>query len=95
VPPPEKALRYLESEGLGADGELPGRRGIIGSPATVRAGLEELAREYRADELMVVTITYDHQARRRSYELIAEAFGLPRAAPAPEEPGRSVLTSVD
>jgi hypothetical protein len=25
---------------------------------------------------MVVTITYDHEARRRSYELIAEAFGL-------------------
>jgi hypothetical protein len=28
----------------------------------------------------VVTITYDHAARRRSYELIAEAFAL--AAPA-------------
>jgi len=25
---------------------------------------------------MVVTITYDHAARRRSYELIAEAFGI-------------------
>jgi hypothetical protein len=25
---------------------------------------------------MVVTITYDHEARRRSYELIAEAFEL-------------------
>jgi hypothetical protein len=28
-----------------------------------------------------VTITYDHEARRRSYELIAEAFGLDAAAP--------------
>jgi hypothetical protein len=26
--------------------------------------------------VMVVTITHDHAARRRSYELIAEAFGL-------------------
>jgi hypothetical protein len=25
---------------------------------------------------MVITITYDHQARRRSYELLADAFGL-------------------
>ena len=31
---------------------------------------------YGADEVMIVTITYDHAARRRSYELIAEAFGL-------------------
>ena len=29
----------------------------------------------------MVTITYDHEARRRSYELLADAFGLePRAA---------------
>ena len=30
--------------------------------------------------MIVVTITYDHAARRRSYELIAEAFGLVPAA---------------
>ena len=34
-----------------------------------------MAAEYGADELMVVTITHEHEARRRSYELIAEAFG--------------------
>jgi len=82
VPPPEKALRYLEMEGARATGPLPGRRGIIGSPATVRAGLEELAALYGTDELLVVTITYDHAARRRSYALIAEEFGLERATPA-------------
>jgi hypothetical protein len=42
----------------------------------VRAKLEELAEGYGAEEVIVVTITYDHAARRRSYELIAEAFGL-------------------
>ena len=31
----------------------------------------------------MVTITHDHEARRRSYELIAEAFGLDAADPAP------------
>jgi alkanesulfonate monooxygenase SsuD/methylene tetrahydromethanopterin reductase-like flavin-dependent oxidoreductase (luciferase family) len=48
----------------------------VGSPETVRAGLEEVAEEYGADEVLVVTMTYDHAARRRSYELIAEVFGL-------------------
>lgn len=49
---------------------------IVGSPATVRAGLEELADEYRVNELMVVTIVWDHAARVRSYELIAEEFAM-------------------
>ena len=40
-----------------------------------------MAVEYGAEEVIVVTITYDHQARRRSYELLAEAFDLePRAS---------------
>ncbi len=43
----------------------------------MRRGLVELAREYGAEEVLVVTITHDHDARRRSYELIAEAFSLP------------------
>ena len=45
---------------------------VVGSPANVRAGLEAVAQEYGTDELMILTITYDHEARRRSYELIAE-----------------------
>ena len=72
VPPPETALRFLAGQaGAGSAG-----RGVIGSPATVRAGIEEVASRYRAEEVIVVTITWDHAARRRSYELIADAFGL-------------------
>jgi alkanesulfonate monooxygenase SsuD/methylene tetrahydromethanopterin reductase-like flavin-dependent oxidoreductase (luciferase family) len=53
----------------------------VGAPQRVRAGIEAVAREYGADEVMIVTITYDHAARRRSYELVARAFDLtPRAA---------------
>jgi len=48
----------------------------------VKAGLEQVLAEYQAEEVMVVTITYDHEARMRSYELVAEAFGL-SAAPRP------------
>lgn len=76
VPPPEKAREFLAREGASTTGPLPGRRGIIGSPEKVRAGVEELASEYGAEEVIVVTITHDHAARRRSYELIAEAFDL-------------------
>jgi len=73
VPPPETALRFLEQEG--GDGVSARRRAIIGTPEQVREGIEAVAGEYGAEEVIVVTITYDHAARRRSYELIAEAFG--------------------
>jgi luciferase family oxidoreductase group 1 len=76
VPPPEKALAFLKSEGKPTNGPLPGRRGIVGSPERVRTGVERLAEEYGADEVIVVTITHDHAARRRSYELLAETMGL-------------------
>ena len=81
MPPPEKAVEFLEREGKPPAGGRPGRRAIVGSPEKVRAGIEEVAAEYGAEEVIVVTITHDHQARRRSYELLAEAFDLePRAA---------------
>jgi alkanesulfonate monooxygenase SsuD/methylene tetrahydromethanopterin reductase-like flavin-dependent oxidoreductase (luciferase family) len=52
----------------------------VGSPEKVRAGIEAVASAYQADEVIVVTITYDHGMRRRSYELLADAFDLePRA----------------
>ncbi|HTU87683.1 MAG TPA: LLM class flavin-dependent oxidoreductase [Solirubrobacteraceae bacterium] len=76
VPPPEQAVEFLRREGKPLNGARPGRRSIVGSPEKVRAEIETVASEYGAEEVIVVTITYDHQARRHSYELIAEAFGL-------------------
>jgi luciferase family oxidoreductase group 1 len=77
VPPPEKAIKYLRSIGQPTDhGFTDGRRGVLGSPAKVAAQLNEVGDAYGADEVIVVTITYDHEARKRSYELIAEAVGL-------------------
>ena len=67
----------LHRRRFAGDGSLPGRRGIIGAPEKVRAQLEQLADEYGAKEVIVVTITHDHEVRRRSYELIADAFALP------------------
>jgi luciferase family oxidoreductase group 1 len=75
VPPVEKAQRFLaEEERHGRP--APERRAILGTGETVRDRLVEVAREYGAEEVVVVTITHDHEARRRSYELLAEAFGL-------------------
>ena len=62
--------------------ESSARRAVLGSPATVRAGLEQVAGEYGAEEVLLVTITFDHAARRRPEELIAEEAGLTPRAPA-------------
>jgi len=56
------------------------QRTVAGNPEQVRARLEALAADYEADELIVVTITHDPKARRRSYELLAKAFGLDEAS---------------
>lgn len=47
-------------------------RSIVGSKETVRKGLEMLSFETGADEFTIVSDVYDHQARLRSFELIAE-----------------------
>jgi luciferase family oxidoreductase group 1 len=87
VPPPEKALRYLDDYGSSSSGRA--RRGVIGDPDQVRAGLEEVAHAYGAGEVIAVTITFDHEARRRSYELLAEAFAVvpngPRSIASPRQ----------
>jgi len=54
------------------------RRTITGAPERARERLLALADEYGVDELVVVTITHSPKARLRSYELLAEAFGLER-----------------
>lgn len=85
VPPVEKAVRFLESQGTPIEGRPRGRRTIVGTGAQVRAGIEEAVAEYGAQEAIVVTITHDHAVRRRSYELIAEAFGLDPSGDAPDD----------
>jgi alkanesulfonate monooxygenase SsuD/methylene tetrahydromethanopterin reductase-like flavin-dependent oxidoreductase (luciferase family) len=76
VPRVEASLAFLEANAHLLDSIITRRRAIIGNPRLVREKLEEVAVEYGADEVMVVTITYDHAARVRSYELLADAFGL-------------------
>ena len=69
-------MRFVRSEQIDLRNSHGRRRRIIGARDTVRAGLEQVAEEYGVDEVIVVTVTHDHAARRRSYELIADAFDL-------------------
>jgi len=49
---------------------------LDGDPEQVKSQLMEVAKLYETDHINIVTITYDYADRARSYELIAEAFGL-------------------
>lgn len=77
IPAPAPAGTPLE----GSDNPLfinhrAGKPLLHGSQAVVREGLEAMAARYGVDEVLVVTITYDHAARVRSYELLADVFEL-------------------
>jgi luciferase family oxidoreductase group 1 len=61
----EETLRRLNRE-----------RHVIGSAARVGDQLRELAHASGADEIMVMTHTHSHEARRRSYALVAQALGV-------------------
>jgi alkanesulfonate monooxygenase SsuD/methylene tetrahydromethanopterin reductase-like flavin-dependent oxidoreductase (luciferase family) len=45
---------------------------VVGSPETVRQGIDAFIRRTGADELMVTAQIFDHAARVRSYEILAE-----------------------
>ncbi len=49
---------------------------VAGSPDDVRATLEQMVAESGADELMIQDLIADPAARRRSHELLAQAFDL-------------------
>ena len=73
---PEEALAgtYTPAE---EEARRAGRtRLFLGAPDRLRTNLGAFARDVRADEIMLTTAIFDHAARKRSYALIADAFGL-------------------
>jgi luciferase family oxidoreductase group 1 len=48
---------------------------IVGAPDTVKRGMEEFVRRTGADELMVTANIFDHEKRKRSFEIVAQAHG--------------------
>ena len=45
---------------------------VVGSPETVKRGIDAFIRRTGADELMVTAQIFDHQARVRSFEILAD-----------------------
>jgi luciferase family oxidoreductase group 1 len=77
LPPPDAGFveRLMPAERRLLDDMLS--YSVVGSPATVRRGLEAIVARTGADELMLTSQIYEHAARLRSYELAA---GIPAAA---------------
>ena len=76
IPSPEEAASYPFSDDERECVADFRQKMFVGSPAMLRRRLDQFAAETGADELMVNTMPWDHEARKRSYTLLAEAFGL-------------------
>ncbi|MTD13493.1 MsnO8 family LLM class oxidoreductase [Nakamurella sp. YIM 132087] len=78
TPSPEEAAEYpWTQQELDLTAAMQSTE-VIGDPQQVAAGLRELVEDFGVQELMVSTRVHGHQAKLRSYELVAEAF---RTAP--------------
>jgi len=80
LPSVEEAQAYALTDADRASIARNRSRLFVGSPSTVLQALQPLIRASQADELMVITATYDHDARKRSYSLLADAFERQKAA---------------
>jgi alkanesulfonate monooxygenase SsuD/methylene tetrahydromethanopterin reductase-like flavin-dependent oxidoreductase (luciferase family) len=48
---------------------------VTGAPETVRQGIEAFIAQTEADEIMISSHIFDHAARLRSFEIVAEICG--------------------
>lgn len=80
---PEAALEY---DYTAADRERIKHnraRLLVGSPDTIKNRLDALIGSTQADEVMITTMIFDHEPRKRSYALLARAYGMTPAAASP------------
>lgn len=73
LPPPVDSMDALWTPAEAAGLNHVMRYGVVGGPERVQRGLEAFLELTRVDELMVTAQIFDHQARLRSFELVAEA----------------------
>jgi luciferase family oxidoreductase group 1 len=73
LPPPVDSMdgRWTDFERAGVTQAF--REAIVGSPATVKRGIGEFVRRTRVDELMVTAAIFDHEARLKSFEIVARS----------------------
>src|SRR5208282_1308936 len=74
--PPVDSMELLWQDGERAAVENRLRAAIVGSDATVKAGLEKLVVDTGADEMIVVTDTYEHADRLQSYQRVGGIAGM-------------------
>lgn len=72
LPPPIESMDGFWTPYERAGVQHAFREAAVGSAATVRAKLEAFIRRTQVDELMVTAAIYDHRARLRSFELVAQ-----------------------
>lgn len=82
LPSVEEALAYPYTDSERAAVKRNRERLFVGSPATVLSKLQPMLDAAKPDELMIITAVYDHDARKKSYSLLADAFGLGKQAAA-------------
>lgn len=72
LPPPVKDMDAIWMPQEKASVESTLRASVIGDPVTVKAGLQAFLDATQADELIVNSMIYEHKARLRSYEIVAQ-----------------------
>ncbi|HVI26763.1 MAG TPA: LLM class flavin-dependent oxidoreductase [Xanthomonadaceae bacterium] len=77
VPPPLESGEAIDAyctpqEKAGVDAALA--CAVVGSPATVRAGMRAFVAKHQPDELLLTANVFDHEARVRSFALAMEAW---------------------
>ncbi len=77
---PNPLLAFIAGSADEPDEEFP--RYVVGTPERVAERLREIARDLEIQELLINTITHSHQARLRSYTLLAQALDLAVPEPA-------------
>lgn len=74
-----RTYRFTPAEAAAVEGIRAAQ--IIGTPDSVKARIDELAALTRADEVMIAMFAADHAERLRSFELLADVYGLSKTAP--------------
>ncbi|HEV7498845.1 MAG TPA: LLM class flavin-dependent oxidoreductase, partial [Vicinamibacteria bacterium] len=72
LPPPVDTMEGRWSPAERAMAEHALTYAMVGSPETVRRGIAEFVDRERPDEIMATAMIFDHAARLRSFELLAE-----------------------
>ena len=81
LPPVDSMEGLWQDDGERAAVESRLHAAIVGSDATVKAGLEKLVDDTEADEIIVVTDTYEHEDRLDSYRRVANVASTIDAKP--------------